>query len=253
MPVTHRAGGRRTVARRARWTAAIATIVLSTLAALGLLAGPAQAQETSTAPARVAQACTSLDKCYGYSELQGFYDQISLLVQDFSAATYANMPPPSYVYIPAGTRFRSACGPADGTTFAYCRPDKSVLIGQDELWHFYSDFGDAAAGFGIAHEWGHHVQNMVGVMATVSTREDRISMENQADCVGGAWIRHLSERGRLERNDLRQLDAILKAIASAEGPDRGHGTVEERVASAKVGLDSGMAGCNKFFPGAPLV
>jgi predicted metalloprotease len=86
----------------------------------------------------------------------------------------------------------------------------------------------------------------------LKSREDAIASENQADCVAGAWVRNISDSGRLEKGDVRDLNRLLRAIASAEGPERDHGTHKERVASAQRGYDDGLAGCNKFFPDTPI-
>jgi predicted metalloprotease len=228
---------------------ALAAGVVAAVAALGLFAGTAQASEQPS----VTPSCPSLQNCYSYEAMPAFYDQVITTVEGFSRETYGNMPSPSYRFVATATRPATGCGPVDSTAYLYCPADAAVYVGQDLLWAFYSKLGDAAPAFGIAHEWGHHVQNVSGVLAGLKTRQNVIDSENQADCVAGAWVRNLSDSGRLEKGDARDLNRILRVIASAEGPDRDHGTHKERVAAAQRGFDSGMAACNTFFPDTPLV
>jgi predicted metalloprotease len=232
-----------------RWLRTLAAGAVFAVAALGLFAGAAQA----SAQPSVTPSCPSLQDCYGYEEMPAFYDQVIAMVEGFSRETYANMPSPSYRFVAAGSRPATGCGPVDSAAYLYCPADAAVYVGQDLLWAFYSELGDAAPAFGIAHEWGHHVQNVSGVLAGLETRRNVIDSENQADCVAGAWVRNLSDSGRLEKDDARDLNRILRAIASTEGPGRDHGTHKERVAAAQRGFDSGMAACNTFFPTTPIV
>jgi predicted metalloprotease len=225
----------------------LAAASVSAVAVLSLAGTPAAADEVPAA------ACASLDRCYGYADMQSFYDQVVVLVDDFSADSYANMSEPSYVYVPNGVSADSGCGEVDSTAFHYCRADATVYVGQDRLWGFYSQDGDAAAGLAVAHEWGHHVQNTAGVFQTVSEQQDEIDSENQADCIAGAWVRHISEQGILESGDTEDIDRILPAVASAEGPERDHGTLEERTLSVQYGIDNGLSGCNAYFPNSQIL
>lgn len=214
------------------------------LAAVGFFPGTAQA----SAP------CPSLEGCYDYSTMQSFYDEVIALVDQYSTASYAPLPQPAaYYYIPAGDSLQTDCGEADAAAYFFCSSDDSVYVGQDQLWDFYSVDGDAAAAFGIAHEWGHHVQHVAGVFNLVDAQEEEIQSENQADCIGGSFLRYLNDQGMLEPDDYSDMDSILVKIASAEGPERDHGTVEERFSATQYGLDNGLASCSDFFPDAPLV
>jgi predicted metalloprotease len=225
------------------WLVALAVA----LAVVTLSAGTAQA-----APAEPPE-CQSLEGCYDHAGMQAFYGQVVTLVDEYSTATYAAMPQPAYAYIPSGSTGPTSCGPGDARAFFFCGPDDSVYVGQDQLWDFYSLDGDAAAAFGVAHEWGHHVQHVAGVFGAVDTLEEAIQSENQADCIGGSFLRHLDDQGILEPDDYSDLSSILVKIASAEGPDRDHGTVQERFAATQLGFAQGLAGCNAFFPDTPVL
>lgn len=222
--------------------------------ALGL-GGTAAAQPTQ------APACPTLEGCYGYQDMRAFHDQLIALVDGFSAASYTSMSRPDYRYVPSGTQRTTACvdttgapAAADGTTFNYCPADGTVYIGQDTLYELYSLSGDGAAALGLAHEWGHHVQNVAGVAATVVTQLGAIQSENQADCIAGAFLGHLDARGVLEPDDYADVRAVLPKIASTEDDlARDHGTVEERAAAVDLGLRQGLGACNAYFPDTPLI
>jgi predicted metalloprotease len=236
---------------RTRAAALICSTVLAVLAMLASTAS-AQAQPPGAAPGAVPPDCSSLQGCYGFEQIADFYDEMTVWIGEFSKATYPDMSAPSYVYVESGTTVPTGCNVVlDSSAYAYCSLDDSVYVGQDQLWAFYSKQGDAAAAVGIAHEWGHHVQHVLGVAA--AGRNGLIAMENQADCIAGAWVGYIDGLGRLERDDLNDINAILKVIGAAEGPGRVHGTLAERTAAVQTGLRSGLTGCNSFFPGRPVL
>jgi hypothetical protein len=262
--------GQRTVARfredpkmmpwaKRRATRLSGGILGATAAVLTLALTPAlaHAEEPPGASTLVPAGCPSLEGCYGYGDMQAFYDEAIRMVGDFSASSYSAMPLPNgFYYIPADTQMQagSQCGVADDNAFFLCESDDSIYVGQEKLWDFYNVDGDAAAAFGIAHEWGHHVQLVAGVRDRATTQERYIAAENQADCIGGAFLGHLNRQGVLEPDDYDDMNSILVKIASSESdPGRDHGTVEERAAATQHGLDYGLAACSQYFPEVPLV
>jgi predicted metalloprotease len=135
----------------------------------------------------------------------------------------------------------------------YCPPDRLAYIDFDFFTELRSRFGapgDFAQAYVIAHEVGHHVQNLLG--ATVggrSSNEDSVRIELQADCYAGVWAHSVFAEGDLEPGDVEEgLDA-----AAAVGDDRiqeqagvdvnpetwTHGSSEQRVEWFDVGYDSG--------------
>ncbi len=143
-------------------------------------------------------------------------------------------------------------GQSSSASFEYCPADQTIYVGQDTLWLFYNESGDAAPAVGMAHEWGHHVQSLVGVPLPRTTRHS-VAFENQADCLSGAWTRFTDTQGRLEYpDDIEDIETLLPMIASAEGPDRDHGTLEERARSFDRGFSGDVAACNAYFPESPL-
>lgn len=199
----------------------------------------------------ISQTCSppDMEGCYGYEDMQAYGNQIVPMVEAFFDDTYADMPhPKGYVYIPEGEASSSPCGsiPAE-EAYAYCTGDANIYLGQPLMWMFYSDDGDAAPAVGLAHEWGHHVQNVVGVPQAKSNVA-QITRENQADCVAGAWIAYADEKGWLDYpDDLNDTTGLLKDIASTE-PNRDHGDLDERTNSMILGIEDGLQGCNDFYP-----
>lgn len=169
----------------------------------------------------------------------------------------------------------SACGFAQSAVGPfYCPADEKVYIDLD----FYRDLrerfdapGDFAQAYVIAHEVGHHVQNLLGISEQVQSAQRRLGgaeanrlsvmQELQADCFAGVWA-HNADRARdiLEHGDIEEgLNA-----ASSIGDDRlqmesqgrvtpdsfTHGSSRQRVTWFKRGLDSGdIESCNTFEAG----
>ena len=112
----------------------------------------------------------------------------------------------------------------------YCPPDQRVYLDLsffDELERRFSAPGDFAQAYVIAHEVGHHVQNLLGIAARVNEQRRRgseeaanqlsVRMELQADCLAGVWAHHANRDGNLlEPGDI---DEGLRA-AAAIGDDR---------------------------------
>jgi predicted metalloprotease len=156
----------------------------------------------------------------------------------------------------------SACGTAESATGPfYCPGDQKVYLDLaffDQLDRQFGAPGDFAQAYVLAHELGHHVQNLVGTERKLRDAQQRnpelknrlsVAMELQADCYAGVWGYHASRNGQLESGDL---DEGLKA-ASSVGDDRlqrmsvgrvnpetfTHGSSAERSRWFKRGFDSG--------------
>jgi len=166
----------------------------------------------------------------------------------------------------------SACGMASAAMGPfYCPADKKVYIDLaffDDLKSRHGASGDFAQAYVIAHEIGHHVQNLLGTSTQVRKaqrglgkaggNELSVKLELQADCFAGLWGNH-ADRSRqvLETGDIEE---ALNA-ASAIGDDRlqkeaqgyvvpesfTHGTSKQRVHWFRKGIDSGdVADCDTF-------
>ncbi len=171
--------------------------------------------------------------------------------------------------------FRGATPTACGTGQSamgpfYCPGDQKVYIDLA----FYQTLrdklgapGDFAQAYVIAHEVGHHVQNLLGITGKVDAQRGRIPearmnalsvrLELQADCLAGVWAHH-AQRNRqvLEQGDVEEAlnaaaqigDDKLQAGSGAIRPESfTHGTSAQRVSWFKRGIASGrMADCNTF-------
>jgi uncharacterized protein len=151
----------------------------------------------------------------------------------------------------------------------YCPADRLVYFDLDFLTQLQNQFGatgDLAAQYIVAHEYGHHVQNLLGISDEVSQAQAAqpgranaisVALELQADCFAGAWARSADDRGLLEQGEISE---ALNA-AAAVGDDRiqqqttgridreswTHGSSEQRVSWFRRGYDTGDPGqCNTF-------
>jgi uncharacterized protein len=143
----------------------------------------------------------------------------------------------------------------------YCPADEMVYFDLDFLVQMQQQFGavgDLAAQYIVAHEYGHHVQNVLGVSSEVSRLQQEnpsqanqysVALELQADCFAGAWAKSADQRGLLGPGEIEEaLDA-----AAAVGDDRiqeqagmrvdpeqfTHGTAQQRVDWFRRGYDTG--------------
>ena len=147
----------------------------------------------------------------------------------------------------------SGCGQASSATGPfYCPADSKVYVDLSffrELQSRFGAAGDFAQAYVIAHEFGHHVQNILGINDKVQSREDSIKLELQADCLAGVWGYTAKQRKLLEEGDLEEgLNA-----AAAVGDDRiqekttgrvdpeswTHGSSQQRVQWFRVGFNRG--------------
>jgi predicted metalloprotease len=154
----------------------------------------------------------------------------------------------------------------------YCPADQKVYIDlsfYQELQERFKAPGDFAQAYVIAHEVGHHVQNLLGTSQKVQQARQQagseadanaysVKLELQADCYAGVWAHHANQQFRiLEDGDIDEAlraataigdDTLQKQAQGYAVPDSfTHGSAEQRVQWFKAGLQSGNANdCNTF-------
>ncbi len=166
---------------------------------------------------------------------------------------------------------QSACGMNTSASGPfYCPGDYKVYLDLSFLNEMkqMGAGGDFALAYVVAHEVGHHVQNLIGTAGRVREMQARVSkkeanqlsvrMELQADCLAGIWTHHTQRRRQfLEEGDLEEAitaaaavgdDHIQRQATGRVYPDSfTHGTSAQRMDWFKAGLKSGILDtCNSF-------
>ncbi|MGB7448253.1 MAG: neutral zinc metallopeptidase [Ornithinimicrobium sp.] len=194
-------------------------------------------------------------------------------VQDFWASTYRDYEPAQTVLFEGSVD--TGCGTADSSVGPfYCPVDSTIYLDVSffgQLDRMGGDGGSLSQMYVVAHEYGHHVQNLTGALAR--SQQDRqgpesgaVRVELQADCYAGVWVAGASQttdetgQALLEPITDEQVDSALSA-AEAVGDDRiqqqaqgrinpdvwTHGSAEQRQRWFLTGYESGDPGsCDTF-------
>jgi predicted metalloprotease len=159
----------------------------------------------------------------------------------------------------------SACGYASAATGPfYCPGDQNLYLDFDFFSELKNEFrapGDFAQAYVIAHEVGHHVQNLLGTMSRVqragSNNQLSVALELQADCYAGVWAYYAQQKGLVETGDAEEAiraagavgdDIIQKRTQGYVVPDSfTHGSAQQRIQWFAKGMQSGdMRQCEAF-------
>jgi predicted metalloprotease len=162
---------------------------------------------------------------------------------------------------------RHACGGATSAVGPhYCPADDGVYIDTSFFRELRDRFGargdptgDFAQAYVIAHEVGHHVQNVLGLNDRVENREDSIRLELQADCLAGVWGYTAERRQLLDPGDVEEGLGAAAAVGDDRIQERTqgridpeswtHGSAEQRMRWFTRGMRDGDPGACDTFSG----
>jgi len=201
---------------------------------------------------------------------------VTFVLNDVQDTWTAVMPKEANTQYPRATlvlfrgAIQSACGFAEAASGPfYCPGDKKVYIDlsfYDDLQSRFGAAGDFAQAYVIAHEIGHHIQNVLGIDNQMRRAQQQrpdlanplsVRLELQADCLAGVWGHSTAQRNLLERGDIEEGlnaaaaigdDTIQRMSGRGVRPDKfTHGSSAQRVEWFRRGLESGrMAACDTF-------
>jgi predicted metalloprotease len=134
----------------------------------------------------------------------------------------------------------------------YCTGDSTIYFDPD----FRRSVIDATGSYGwtmiVAHEWGHHVQSLLGIDIVWDPELDDglypIEIELQSDCLAGLYTQDALAEGEIDDDDVEAAVQITGMAGDASGTSwddyTAHGTGDQRVESFFTGFEDGFTGCN---------
>lgn len=218
---------------------------------------PAETQSQSSGPAANKSATEDTNRQFVGAIMGSLEDYWRTTLPQQSRTRYQD---PKLVLFTG--QVQSACGIAGSATGPfYCPGDYKLYLDFsffDELRREFKAPGDFAQAYVIAHEFGHHIQNLQGTMDKVQRAGNNnrlsVAVELQADCYAGMWANFAQKQGRLEPGDIEEAvraagavgdDMIQKRTQGYVVPDSfTHGSAQQRMEYFARGFRSGnMAQC----------
>src|SRR3954447_24555954 len=132
------------------------------------------------------------------AQFPAVFAELNTFWGDIFAAAGVPYRAPSVVTLDGPTT--TACGDAGPEGFAfYCPSDETIYYSPAAFATHRLRFGDFAPIVVVAHEWGHHVQSLLGIVP-----EPGSSFELQADCLAGAYATNAAQQGLLDPGDVTE-------------------------------------------------
>ena len=221
---------------------------------------PSQLLQTGPAPSQVPAPGTTANKAVTQDENRQFVGAIMGNLEDawrqiLPTQGRVRYQDPQLVLFTG--QVSSACGYASAATGPfYCPGDQKLYLDFaffDELRREFKAPGDFAQAYVIAHEFGHHIQNLTGMMDKVQRAGENnrlsVALELQADCYAGIWANFAAKQNRLETGDTEEAlraasavgdDMIQKRTQGYVVPDSfTHGSAQQRMQWFAKGMQSG--------------
>lgn len=207
------------------------------------------------------QVNTDTSAFQGKDEYEEFASTVLGSNNDMWKKNFPDYVPPKLVLFRTATS--SSCGTATSEVGPhYCPLDQTIYLDEtffDELTaRFGAQGGDVAEAYVIAHEVGHHTQNITGVMDDLpQTNDASIKLELQADCYAGLWAHSIRDLQVFENGEINEAidaagavgdDRIQEKVSGYINPESWtHGSSEQRKSWFNKGFESGsVTTCNTF-------
>lgn len=240
---------------------------------LGMLGGGGGGGQLSAPSAQVGQQQAGTDtasSCRLNAQSLAACNAFSSADKTWAKLLGSRFEPPKLVFYARDGR--SGCGAAQSAMGPfYCPRDQGIYLDTsffDELANHFGAKGDFAQDYVIAHEFGHHIQNLLGTSDKVAAIQQRgsevqgnqasVKLELQADCYAGVWA--AQNKDRLDPGDLEEGLTAAHAIGDdtlqqeSQGrvvPDSfTHGTSAQRMAWLRKGMETGDPNQCDTFSGA---
>ncbi len=229
--------------------------------------------DSTTGPSSSASSRSQLPASGEESELRDFVGVVVKETEDLWTEVFSQQnedyPEPTVVLF--SNAVSTGCGEADSSTGPfYCPNDQQVYIDlsfYDQLREQFGAPGDFAQAYVLAHEVGHHIQNITGVLPEFNQQRQSMSQEDanaysvrielQADCYAGVWANYAGQQNLVEQGDFEEAlnaaeqigdDTLQKRMQGFAVPKTfNHGTSAQRQTWFERGYQSGNPGdCDTF-------